>query len=407
MGSPDPEIAENIVPQTSAKIYVSSLRLNQFRNYQNASLELDQRHVVLCGENGAGKTNLLEAISFLSPGRGMRRATYNDVAFVGGDGSWAVNAEIVGLEDQSMIGTGLILGPTGVESHRRIRINQTQVKSADELLDQCRVVWLTPGMDGLFAGSTSDRRRFLDRLVLAIDPAHGKRVSNYEKAMRARNRLLEDYSADPVWLDGIEGQLAEYGAAIATARTELVELLSSMIESGIKHQTPFPNAIIELDGVLEAEVGYGSALDLEDRYRDMLRSGRALDKAAGRTLIGPHRTDLLVTHGPKNMAAKLCSTGEQKALLVGIVLAHAILVEEICELSPILLLDEVAAHLDAKRRAALFDLLDSFGCQAWMTGTDIEMFSALEGRAQFLHVADGGVSQINLNQDSPLDQRTT
>ena len=217
-------------------------------------------------------------------------------------------------------------------------------------------------------------------------------------------QLLEDYSADPVWLDGIEGQLAEYGAAIATARTELVELLSSMIESGIKHQTPFPDAIIELDGVLESEVGYGSALDLEDRYRDMLRSGRTLDRTAGRTLIGPHRTDLLVTHGPKNMIAKQCSTGEQKALLVGIVLAHAILVEEICELSPILLLDEVAAHLDAKRRAALFDLLDSFGCQAWMTGTDTEMFSALQDRAQFFHVADGGVSQIN--QDIPLDQPT-
>ena len=402
MGSPDPGFANNIVPQTSTKIYVSTLRLNQFRNYQKISLELDQRHVVLCGENGAGKTNLLEAISFLSPGRGMRRATYGDVAYVDGDGSWTVNAELAGLADQSMIGTGLILGPAGVESHRRIRINQTQVKSADELLELCRIVWLTPGMDGLFVGSTSDRRRFLDRLVLAIDPAHGKRVSNYEKAMRSRNRLLEDYSADPVWLDGIEGQLAEYGAAIATARTELVELLSSMIESGIKHQTPFPNAIIELDGVLESEVGYGSALDLEDRYRDMLRCGRALDKSAGRTLIGPHRTDLLVTHGPKNMAAKLCSTGEQKALLVGIVLAHAILVEEICELSPILLLDEVAAHLDAKRRGALFDLLDSFGCQAWMTGTDIEMFAILKDRAQFIHVTDGGVSWTSPRLDKSL-----
>ena len=376
------------------KVFIAALRLNKFRNYPSISLEFDQKHVVLCGENGAGKTNLLEAISFLSPGRGMRRATYSDVAIVNGDGSWAVNAELTGPESTTNIGTGLITGPTGIENHRRIRINHTQVKSADELLEFCRVVWLTPGMDGLFTGSTSERRRFLDRMVLAIDPTHGRRVSNYEKAMRSRNRLLEDVSADPVWLDGIEGQLAEYGAAIATARTELAELLSGVIERGIKGQTPFPDAYIELDGVLESEVGYGSALELEDRYRDMLKSGRALDRTAGRTLIGPHRTDLKVKHGPKNMAAKLCSTGEQKALLVGIVLAHAILVEEMSDLPPILLLDEVAAHLDIKRRVALFDLLDSFGCQAWMTGTDFEMFSNLGERAQFIQVTDGNASQF-------------
>ena len=376
------------------EVFVTALRLNQFRNYSNISLDFDQKHVVLCGENGAGKTNLLEAVSFLSPGRGMRRATYSDVANAGGDGSWAVNAELVGPDDTSTIGTGLIAGPTGIESHRRIRINQTQVKSSDELLELCRIVWLTPGMDGLFTGSTSDRRKFLDRMVLAIDPAHGRRVSNYEKAMRSRNRLLEDVSADSVWLDGIEGQLAEYGAAVATARTELVELLNGMIERGIKHQTPFPDALIELDGVLESEVGYGSALDLEDRYRDMLRAGRGLDRGAGRTLIGPHRTDLQVRHGPKNMAAKLCSTGEQKALLVGIVLAHAILIEQMCELSPVLLLDEVAAHLDEKRRAALFDLLESFGCQAWMTGTDFGMFSSLGDRAQFIQVENGKANRI-------------
>lgn len=384
---------DKLVADPANKTFITALKLNQFRNYQQISLEFDQKHVVLFGENGSGKTNLLEAVSFLSPGRGMRRATYGDVAKTTGDGSWAVNAELMAKGCISTIGTGLIAGPSGVESHRRIRINQSQVKSAEELLEMCRVVWLTPAMDGLFTGPTSERRRFLDRMVLAIDPAHGKRVSNYEKAMRSRNRLLEDYTADPVWLDGIEGQIAEYGAAIATARTELIELLSSMIEGAIKQKTPFPDAIINLDGVLESEVGYGSALDLEDRYRDMLRSGRGLDKAAGRMLIGPHRTDLLVMHGPKHMAAKLCSTGEQKALLVGIVLAHAILVEEMCELSPILLLDEIAAHLDKKRRAALFDLLDSFGCQAWMTGTDLQMFADLGDRAQFIKIANGAASR--------------
>ena len=355
---------------------------------------LDHRHVVLFGENGAGKTNLLEAISYLSPGRGMRRAVHSDVANVQGDGSWAVNAELVGREGDVAIGTGLVRGGSGIETQRRIRINQTPAKSADELLELCRVVWLTPNMDGLFSGPTSDKRRFLDRMVLAIDPSHGKRVSNYEKAMRSRNRLLEEHSADPVWLNGIEGQLAEYGAAIATARMELVELLRGMIEQGIKDKTPFPDALIELDGVLESEVGYGTSLDLEDRYREMLFSSRGLDQAAGRTLIGPHRTDMMIIHGPKNMPAKLCSTGEQKALLVGMVLAHAILVEQLSELSPILLLDEVAAHLDAKRRAALFDLLDSFGCQAWMTGTDMGMFSSLENRAQFFEVCEGSITSI-------------
>ncbi len=375
---------------TSTKqVYIKTLRLDQFRNHRSLELKLDQRHVVLFGENGAGKTNLLEAVSFLSPGRGMRRAPYEDVAFSQGDGSWAVNADLDGSDGCITIGTGIIRGPSGIESHRRIRINNQQVKAADELLDHCRVVWLTPSMDGLFTGPAADRRRFIDRMVLAIDPGHAKRVSNYEKAMRSRNRLLEDFSADRVWLDGIEAQLAGFGAAIAIARVELVELLSNMIKRRIQERTPFPDATITLDGVLESEVGYGSALDLEDRYCAMLRDGRALDRTAGRTLIGPHRTDLVVHHRPKNMPAKLCSTGEQKALLVGIVLAHAILVGEMSDLPPILLLDEVAAHLDLKRRTALFDLLESFGCQAWLTGTDIEMFAGLGGRAQMFKIDEG------------------
>ncbi len=379
------------------QVFVEVLRLNRFRNYQKAELVLDHRHVVLCGENGAGKTNLLEAVSFLSPGRGMRRATYDDVACSAGDGGWIVNVELMGREGPVTIGTGLVEGPNGIESNRRININQTRAKTADELLDHCRIVWLTPSMDGLFTGPTADRRRFLDRMVLAIDPGHGKRVGNYEKAMRDRNRLLEDYSADPVWLDGIEGQLAGYGAAIAIARTELVDLLMDMITRTIRDQTPFPDAVISLDGVLESEAGLGSALDLEDRYRAMLHDGRSLDRSAGRTLIGPHRTDLMVRHRPKDMPAKLCSTGEQKALLLGMVLAHAQLVNEMSDMPPILLLDEVAAHLDSVRRAALFDLLDSFGAQAWMSGTDVEMFSKLGERAQLFIVSDGIIEHTGQN----------
>ena len=380
---------DETVTDTANPVFIETLRLNQFRNYSSALLQLDRRHVVLCGENGAGKTNLLEAVSFITPGRGMRRAVYTDIACATGDGTWAVNVELCGNMGPVTIGTGLVRGPMGVEPQRQIRIDQSKIRSSEELLDHSRVIWLTPAMDGLFAGPASDRRRFLDRMVLAIDPGHGKRVANYEKAMRDRNRLLETFSPDPVWLGGIEAQLASYGAAIAIARTELVEHLCAAIDGTIRDRTPFPDAQISIDGVLESEVGFGSALDLEDRYRAMLHDERALDKSAGRTLIGPHRTDLMVRHRAGDMPAKLSSTGEQKALLVGMVLAHAQLIKEMSNIPPVLLLDEIAAHLDAKRRAALFDLLDAFGCQAWMTGTDVELFSRLGERAQFVTVSNG------------------
>lgn len=378
----------------STRIYIETLRLDNFRNYQSLTISTDQRHVVLCGDNGAGKTNLLEAVSFLSPGRGMRRATYSDVAATTGNGSWAVNAELAGRHGAVNIGTGLTEGAGGIEPVRRIRINHSKVKSADELLDHCRVVWLAPSMDGLFYGPASDRRRFFDRLVLAIDPGHGRRVSNYEKSMRDRNKLLDDHMTNAKWLDSIEAQMSAFAAAIAIARVELALLLGDMIDEIIRQRTAFPDATIALDGVLENEAQYASALDLEDQYRVMLREGRALDRSAGRTLIGPHRSDLLVSHRPNNMPARLCSTGEQKALLVGIVLAHAKLVDQMSDLSPILLLDEVAAHLDATRRASLFDLLDSFGCQAWMSGTDVAMFAALGERAQVFSVSHGKLEKI-------------
>ena len=375
--------------QLRQQSYVSKLTLTNFRNYAALSLDLAPGAVVLSGDNGAGKTNLLEAISFLTPGRGLRRAPYADVAREGGDGGFALHARIEGPEGQVEIGTGISGGDAG-EGGRKVRINGAPARSAEDMLEWLRVVWLTPAMDGLFPGPAADRRRFLDRLVLAIDPGHGQRALDYEKAMRGRNRLLTEGSRDGAWFDAIETQMAETGVAIAAARAELVRLLAAMIDR-LPGSGPFPQADISLAGDLEGALGGAPAVDVEERYRAALANGRERDRAAGRTLDGPHRSDLVVRHRPKSMPAELCSTGEQKALLVGIVLSHARLTGEMSGLTPILLLDEIAAHLDAGRRTALFSILEELNCQAFMTGTDAALFSSLEGRAQFLTVDHGSV----------------
>ena len=381
-------------------IWIEQLKLSHFRNYSGLKLQLDRHHVVLTGENGAGKTNLLEAVSFLSPGRGLRRASYNKVAqqLTTNDsfaGTWAVHVEMQGAEGPVEIGTGLQAGNgSGVETQRKVHINGAQVRSSDALLEHACILWLTPAMDGLFTGAAGDRRRFLDRMVLAIDPSHGRRVTDFEKAMRSRNKLLEDSSVDAAWLDAIEGQMAETGVAVAFARGELVALLRGIIAKGpAGPDAPFPNADITLEGTLEDLLLEAAAADLEDNYRALLVRSRRRDRAAGRTLEGPHRSNLAIRHGPKNMEAVLCSTGEQKALLTGLVLAQAQLVGDVSGMTPILLLDEIAAHLDENRRSALFDLIDSIGCQAWMTGTDRPMFDSLGDRARFFQVASGTVEE--------------
>ncbi|OHV66882.1 DNA replication/repair protein RecF [Mesorhizobium sp. LCM 4577] len=376
--------------QLRQQSYISKLTLTNFRNYAALSLDLAPGAVVLSGDNGAGKTNLLEAISFLTPGRGLRRAPYADVAREGGDGGFALHARIEGPEGQVEIGTGISGGDAAGEGGRKVRINGAPTRSAEDMLEWLRVVWLTPAMDGLFPGPAGDRRRFLDRLVLAIDPGHGQRALDYEKAMRGRNRLLTEGSRDGAWFEAIETQMAETGVAIAAARAELVRLLAAMIDR-LPGSGPFPQADISLAGDLESEVAVAPAVDVEERFRRALANGRERDRAAGRTLDGPHRSDLLVRHRPKSMPAELCSTGEQKALLVGIVLSHARLTGEMSGLTPILLLDEIAAHLDAGRRTALFSILEELNCQAFMTGTDAALFSSLAGRAQFLTVDHGSV----------------
>jgi DNA replication and repair protein RecF len=371
--------------------HITRLTLTNFRNYAALAVDLRPGAVVLTGDNGAGKTNLLEAVSLLAPGRGLRRAAYGEVAREGGAGGFALHARLDGPGGEAEIGTGTSGNDSPGEGARKVRINGAAARSAEAMLEWLRVVWLTPSMDSLFTGSAGDRRRFLDRLVLAIDAGHGQRALDYEKAMRGRNRLLAEGSRDGAWFEAIETQMAETGTAIAAARAETVRLLAAMIER-LPGDGPFPQADIGLAGEREGAVATMPAVEAEERFRRALAEGRERDRAAGRTLEGPHRADLTVRHRPKAMAAEYCSTGEQKALLVGIVLSHARLTGEMAGMAPILLLDEIAAHLDAGRRAALFSILEDLGGQTFMTGTDAALFSSLKGRAQFLTVDHGTVT---------------
>jgi DNA replication and repair protein RecF len=378
------------------RAWISSLKLTDFRNYVSLALTLDARPVVLAGPNGAGKTNLLEAVSFLSPGRGLRRAALADVARSGGPGTWAVAATVETFTGANDIGTGLVLGPEGPESQRQVRTNRAPAPSSDALLEYLRVIWLVPAMDGLFTGPATDRRRFLDRITLAIDRQHGRRVNAFERAMRGRNRLLAEGSADARWLGAIETEMAELAVAVAAARRECVSLLAGEIAATADATPAFPPATIALAGTLEESLASGSATAAEDEYRRALAASRRADQAAGRTLIGPHLSDLKVRHAPKDADAASCSTGEQKALLIGLILAQARLAARLSGETPLVLLDEVAAHLDETRREALFAALLAQGCQAFLTGTDTGVFAPLGEAAQNLAVSDGTVARAGL-----------
>jgi DNA replication and repair protein RecF len=368
--------------------------LRDFRSYAALDLAIGGRLVVLCGENGAGKTNLLEALSLLSPGRGLRRAELAECARNGGTGGFALSVEVDEGAETHQLGTGWSPGEGDAGAERLNRIDRAPVSSSRAFSDHVRVVWLTPSMDLLFSGPASERRRFLDRFVLAIDPGHGARTGHFERALRGRNRLLEEGGQrNASWLDAIERKAAELGVAIAAARLECVSKLGALIEAGRDNSSPFPWARLALEGEVEALAASGPALEAEDRYRALLRDNRARDAAAGRTLIGPHVGDLAVWHGPKDAPAASASTGEQKALLVGLVLAHARLVAEMSGIAPLALLDEIAAHFDPRRRAALFNALERMGGQTFLTGADPAAFAALEGRAEMFEVsAETGVS---------------
>jgi len=371
---------------------ITRLTLTHFRNYRAAGLTTRGERVVLVGANGAGKTNCLEAISFLSPGRGLRRATLDDVADNQGDGSWAVAAEVEGALGLATLGTGIDPPRAEAATTRRCRIDREPVGSATAFGDHLRMVWLTPAMDGLFMGAASERRRFFDRLVLAIDSQHSGRVSALDRSLRSRNRLLEDYrNADAHWLDAIERETAELAVAVAAMRGQTAMRLAAMLDAR-GAASAFPSAKIMLDGWMESALLTEPATAVEDRYRTVLREGRPRDAAAGRTLDGPHLTDLEVIYAPKAMPARDASTGEQKALLIGLVLAHAQLVSEMTGITPLLLLDEVVAHLDPSRRAALFDELAKLGAQVWMTGADPAAFAEIGAGAEIFTVDSGRIS---------------
>jgi DNA replication and repair protein RecF len=351
---------------------VTRLILTDFRSYPSAVIEAGPGFVVLTGENGAGKTNVLEALSLLSPGRGLRGATLSEMARGDGSGAFAVAAKLAGEVE---IGTGTT--PAAPE-RRQVRINGAGA-AATALSEWLSVLWLTPAMDRLFSEGASGRRRFLDRLVLALEPGHGHHAARYEAAMRARNKLLaEPDGADPSWLSALETGMAEHGEAIAAARERSVAALRERLAD--QPEGPFARAGLSLEG--------WRGIDLAAE----LRASRGRDAAAGRTLVGPHRSDLAVTHIGKQQPAERCSTGEQKALLLGIVLAHADLVAERAGRAPLLLLDEVAAHLDPLRRAALFDRLAATGGQVWMTGTEPALFAEIGSEATHLTVAEGRIA---------------
>jgi DNA replication and repair protein RecF len=367
---------------------VRRLFLDNFRNYRTASLEPSADTIVLVGPNGAGKTNLIEAISFLAPGRGLRRATLDEVAFVESDGSWAVAAEIEGALGLATLGTGVERPlEEGAVVARKYRIDREPVPSAASFADHLRVVWLVPAMDSLFAGAPSERRRFLDRLAFAVDGEHLSRVNALERSLRSRNRLLEEPYPNSHWLDAVEHETAELAIAVAGSRVETVRRLESVLAS--RTGSAFPPASIALDGWIEKLVPAHPAGEIEARYRTILRDNRPRDAAAGRTLDGPHLTDLAVVYAQKNIAAADASTGEQKALLIGLVLAHARLIAEMTACAPVVLLDEVVAHLDPERRTALYDELAQIGAQVWLTGADPAVFGELKTRAAIVPVASG------------------
>ncbi|MGO4387548.1 DNA replication/repair protein RecF [Microvirga sp. 2YAF29] len=371
------------------------LILQDFRTYASLDLPVSRSLVALVGENGAGKTNVLEAISLFMPGRGLRRAELGEMARQGGPGSFAISLTLDAPYGEHRLGTGLEPQGENARSSRICRIDGATASSPTAFAEFLRVVWLTPDLDALFRGPAGDRRRFLDRLVLAVDAEHGTRVNALERALRSRNRVLEENPDNRLWLDALEREVAELAIAVAAARRETVERLAALIFETRTEDSPFPFATMGLEGEIDSLVATLPAVDAEDRYRAILRDNRHRDRAAGRTLIGPQASDLIVRHGPKDIPANTASTGEQKALLIGLVLAHAQLVASMSGIAPFVLLDEVAAHLDPRRRAGLFAALERLGGQVWMTGADPSLFAELEGRADVLQVSSGVIEHIN------------
>ncbi len=390
-------------PPAAVKTAVTRLTLTDFRCYGSLRLDLDERPVVLTGPNGAGKTNLLEALSFLVPGRGLRRARLGEIgrrdparpdAPDAPAVPWAVAATVAAEHGVVEIGTGLAAGSDSVAARRVVRIDGADARGQAELGEWVRAAWLTPEMDRLFTEGASERRRFLDRLVFGFDAAHARCLSDYERAMRERTRLLRDGrlgpAADPAWLVALEDRMARNGVAVAAARRGYVARLNA---AGAMAIGPFPAADLAVDDEIGAWLADMPALGAEDRFRDRLVEFRARDADAGRATMGPHRADLACRHVARDTPARRCSTGEQKALLISIVLANVRLQALECDSVPMLLLDEIVAHLDLERREALFEEICASGAQAWMTGTDAAMFAPLGDRARHYRVSDATLTR--------------
>lgn len=374
------------LPQTA----VTRLRLTNYRNYEAGLLETNGKSVLLTGSNGAGKTNLLEAISFLAPGRGLRRAKTSEVERVGAKQPWAISAEVNSAFGPVTIGTGR----DHTSERRLLRINGAPVKAQSELGEYVSVVWLTPQMDRLFADGPGARRRFLDRLIYGFDPAHAGRCNAYEKALRQRTKLLKEGVKDDIWLNALEAQLTERGIAIAAARREM----AARLDQACKETTgPFPGADVAVEGVIEGWLGQMPAQEVEENLRRSLRDGRPADAEGGGAAVGPHKSDMIVRHLEKDMPASFCSTGEQKALLVAIIIAHTRLQTAERGQAPMMLLDEIAAHLDEIKRANLFETIMKLGVQAWVTGTDASSFEALRGQVSAFQVQNSQFQPTEFN----------
>ena len=406
------EAAPNAAPDAARPaLWLRRLTVTNFRSYGSAELTLDARPLVFTGANGAGKTNLLEAVSLLGPGRGLRGARPADLEHrtvlvdqAPGDRKgpvargWSVAAEVMTPEGARSLGTGREApqgengGLEGSESNGRerrlLRLDGAPAKSQAALATVLRLIWLTPQMDGLFREPAQGRRRFLDRLVTAYDPDHAGRIQAYEHSMRERARLLKGGFEDIHWLSSLEDSMARRGVAIAAARRDLVARLNRAVAAGVG---PFPAVALALDCGIDSQLGSMAALAVEDDLRRSLAECRQQDTENGGAAVGPHRADLTATHLGKGLPAPLCSTGEQKALLTALVLSHVRLMTLEGGAVPVLLLDELAAHFDDERRAALFDEILALGAQAWITGTDSQIFASLGGRAQHFEVGDGRI----------------
>ena len=379
--------------QAGSGALIARVMLSEFRSYQALDLRIDGRLVVLTGSNGAGKTNLLEALSTMAPGRGLRGARLSDLAraLPGEEASrpWSVGITVNTGFGDTQLGVGYAPeAGDGAQAKRIVRVDGEPVGSPAALAERLRLVWLIPAMDRLFHDGAAERRRFLDRLITSSDPAHARRWGAYEIAMRERVSALRN-GAGSRWLDALERTMAETAVAVAASRREGTKRLVAAMHDN--SASAFPMADIAVDGAVEAMLGSMPAVEAEDRFAATLANQRTIDGEMGRTASGPHLTDLVVRHREKGREARACSTGEQKALLIRLVLAGAAVPAAGAPDALVLLLDEIAAHLDEGRRQALFDEIDALGVQTWMTGTDRSAFSALEGRAQFLRVGDGAV----------------